>query len=166
MFHHFKGIRILKQLLAKGGVQGVPRFMHHQATVDGHAHQSQITNRVEKFVSNELIGVPKTFVIQDAEPIEHHGVFQGSAQAQTCLLHGVDVFFETEGSSASNFPSKTLRRHVNGLRLVFNQGMLEVDGAANVKTGRSVQGSNLATLSPSRTSTSFLITSFLVVSFW
>ena len=87
----------------------------------------QITDRVQRLVPHELIGIAQAVFVQHPELVEHDGIVHRAAEAEVVLAHGFQVAHEAEGAGAADFADVVLGREV------------QLDPGQRVRDGRMVE---------------------------
>ena len=92
----------------------------------------QITNRIERFVAHELVGVTQAFTVDDPIIADGDGVFQGSTKGKTRRPKPLNILHEAEGTSAGKLPAERPWIYVDFNPLGPDHLVLEVN--LNVET--------------------------------
>src|SRR5262249_32725947 len=94
---------------------------------DRRTGKRQVSNRVERLVAHELVGVAKAFAVDDAVVADGNGILERSAERQTGGPQPLNVLHEAEGAGAREFTAERAGIHIQLDFLPADQGAVEVD---------------------------------------
>src|SRR4029079_5822662 len=105
-FDHGPGFGIGEQGLEHQGIQPMAPTMGAVRAENRGTGKSKVADRVERFVTHELVGVAKAFAVDDAVVANLHGVVERGTERETRGPQTLHVLHKAEGARAGELAAE------------------------------------------------------------
>src|SRR5215204_218232 len=125
--HHRPGGRVGNESAEHGVIKPMASSDGTIGPLNGRAGKREITDGIERLVTDELVGKAQAFRIEHAVVGHDHGILERGAERITGAPQTRHVAREAEGARPRQLAAERRRIDIEGAGLLPDQGVIEVD---------------------------------------